>query len=334
MSQPCKPGGVQLSSAKKRRLAALEHKLGPTAPSDACTLVSASQPLAEFGVAAAAGPVLGCVYPYNKLQGFATGPLAALVKCAPASSSRITSRDTAFAPKDKSYNGREKGLYSSSFRRSAKPPEDPSAQPSLTEEMLEACMSTHPSAGDVKHAIATRLQDRGQVLLGNPVFHLTASSAFKRKACRRYSTHLGGRATRQRLCRLLQGDVKYAALATMTALWQDYVAGVLRGVQSLGPQQGRVEQVLCQVDWHGAPVRVRGHKDPRYAGLEGTVAVVTHQTFQIVDRTDRLTVVPLHNAELVVVLPDPMAGYSVVIRGDALINRAAVQQLQKKARTV
>ncbi|KAG9397479.1 Ribonuclease P protein subunit p29 [Carpediemonas membranifera] len=96
---------------------------------------------------------------------------------------------------------------------------------------------------------------------------------------------------KQRACRLPRlrpGPASFADYEPLHSLWSEYAADVL---PSTAMDPAALYSIILKMDLTGALVAVRQSSNPTHVGLEGVVVLETSQSFYIVSRDDRLTVV-------------------------------------------
>lgn len=256
MSTGVTPGGPAVSSAKKRRLAALEDNFrgkstpgrGQQPPSTttgtiAKRLRNEDKSTSRAGVSGFTPPTTGDgapaenTFPYNRLE----------------SSRQVT----------------------------------PGSIPwSSISDLLVDLMEQRGQVGDARSALMQRLTDKS-IMLDNPRKQLTAEVIFQRTAQKRYTQKLLPQKVRKKLTQVSSASIRYSLLQPLHELWQQYFSRVVRDLSA-----PNISEILANADYHGALLEVVQCKDPRYVGVKGLVAQVTSRTMVVVDQQDRVHGVP------------------------------------------
>lgn len=243
---------MHVSSAKKRRLAALDAASKATSGSKSDSLTTTEQgkqprlhPAKPFhgGVAAAsdvgrASQQEACELQYAALaQSVANGPV---MKC--------------LMPAD--------------------------LQASLSVDLLlESVVKTNPRVPDARTAIASRVHNK-VFLLENPTAALLTKPK-RGKHNKQLSTQLLGRKQRP----ALGTNHRYSDFAPLHKLWQQYMDELLKSCKD------REARILA-ADFHGCNLQVTRAVNPAHVGLTGTIIKDTAATFTILTRNDRVHFAP------------------------------------------
>ncbi|KAL3139810.1 hypothetical protein ABBQ38_004111 [Trebouxia sp. C0009 RCD-2024] len=255
------PGGVHVSSAKKRRLAALdaaskattgtnrvrETPLSPTDQGKQPRLQPARPGHSLVAAAADAGRASqqeACELQYATLaQSVANGPVLKSLMHAP-------------------------GLQPAGLQASFS-----------VDMLLESVVRTNPRAADARTAIASRVHNK-VFLLENPTAALSTKPK-RGKHNKQVSTQLLSRKQRP----ALGSNHKYSDFAPLHKLWQQYMDELLKSCKD------REARILA-ADFHGCSLQVTRAVNTAHVGLTGIVIKDTAATFTILTQADHVHYIP------------------------------------------
>ncbi|EFN57778.1 hypothetical protein CHLNCDRAFT_57293 [Chlorella variabilis] len=273
------PGGPRISSAKKRRLAALEQNLGAVGPGGggaAHPRGSTAPPLSGSSGAPKAPKARSSGGGRGARGGSAGGEQPPLPL-----QQQQQQQQQAWEPP---YNRLEDAIATGPAAGAMDlPPPQPGSQ--VVSELLVSLMATNPRAFDARAAIGLKVQDR-TVMLDNPAGQ--KQQRRRRQQPSRWAAQLASKAQQRRLglYQLQTTGLTYEAVQPLYRSWQQYMQELLApGVQD-------VEARLYGADLHGCLIRVSAMLEPRYQGLRGIVVRDTANTLQLVTPENRFVVVP------------------------------------------
>ncbi|KAK9830344.1 hypothetical protein WJX72_011158 [[Myrmecia] bisecta] len=270
------PGGTQISSAKKRRLAALEQNLAKRSRPGASAATSHSTPNRTTQPAKRARKSAAAV-------GSNATP-AALVLGGSADTSGVV-----MPPYDRLCSTIAQGPLAQAlqFREVAKGTR-------VVEDVLDDIMRTNPRALDGRAAVGAKLQDK-TLMLDNPVAQLKLakpqrlSGASLRQQAKKSPLP---RKSPLRQCQekmaqyqLQPGTNQYGYFEPLHQLWQEYIASLLSAARN-------PEECLLAADLRGCKVKVAQSRNPVHVGKEGIVVKNTKNTFVVITTADRTHALP------------------------------------------
>lgn len=241
------PGGVAVSSAKRRRLAALEAASRSTPgalPGTKITLKPGGQK-----------PGTGSQYKATSQQPNRGPELA-------------SSKEAVLEPQ---YAGLSAAVAIGPL---INPQLSHGSQGSRSVELiLEDVISTNKSVSDARAATASRLHNK-VLLLDNPTATLTTKSTRRKHI--RCSSQIASRKNRP----AFDQNYQYTDFDPLHKLWTQYITGLLKNSKD-------VEARILAADLHGCKLTVTQAANPAHAGLTGLVIKETPQAFMLLTVANR-----------------------------------------------
>ncbi|KAL3154298.1 hypothetical protein ABBQ32_013786 [Trebouxia sp. C0010 RCD-2024] len=253
------PGGVHVSSAKKRRLAALD------AASKATTGTNRVREAQQLPTDQGKQPRLQPARPVH-------GVVAAAADAGRASQQEACELQYATLAQSVANGPVLKSLVPAGL------------QASLSVDMLlESVVKTNIRVADARTAIASRVHNK-VFLLENPAAALSTKPK-RGKHNKQLSTQLLGRKQRP----ALGTNHKYSSFAPLHKLWQQYVDELLKSCKDM-------EARILAADFHGCSLQVTKAVNPAHVGLTGIVIKDTAATFTILTQSDHVHYIPKHES--------------------------------------